>query len=249
MATLIEKNLPYKIYSASNLGSREGMFYLGKVPNNINFSQKIYSDDYYQNCFSGYYFSIASLVPGGCVRMDIADEADSSVLIDAKWYDFRPACTELTCDQSQWPTDNILRSVDYSNPMAVVPSFKGLATDGTVVISGLESSFIWNDEGIQNGGDTSHCTLYLQAWKYIFENCNGGGVGPVYGTIGVPGESDVIFLMKSLVGGENMAVDDLGTALLVRYTGPRRGKCLSSSFPSPPISCEPYIPSNIGTFI
>ena len=181
--------------------------------------------------------------------MDIADEADSSVLIDAKWYDFRPACIGLACDSSQGSTDNILHSVDYTDPMVVKPSFKGLTTDGTVVISGLESSFIWNDEGIKNGEDTSHCTLYLQAWKYRFVNCVAGGVGPVYGTIGTPGESDVTFLMKSLVGGKNIAVDDLGTALLIRYIGPRQGKCLQKLFPSPPISCEPYIPSTIGTFI
>lgn len=226
------------------MGSNEGMFYLGKVPNNINFSQKVYSDEYYQNCFSGYYFSIASLVPGGCVRMDPADESDTNILIDAKWYDFRPACTPLTCDETKWPTDNVLYSVDYTKPMEVTPAFKSFTTDGSVVISGLESSFYWNDEGIHNGQDESHCTIYLQAWKYKFENLC--GTGPYYGMIGTPGESDVIFLMKSLVAGENIKVTDSGTALTIDFI---QGDCRKINTPAPPISCEPYIPSTIGSFI
>ena len=249
MATLIEKNLPYKIYSATNMGSNEGMFYLGKVPNNLNFNQKVYSDAYYQNCFSGYYFSIASLVPGSCVRMDPADESDTNILIDAKWYDFRPACTMLTCNETLWPNDNVLYSVDYTNPMTVTPAFKSFVTDGSVVISGLESSFFWNDEGIHNAQDESHCTIYLQAWKYKFENACPtltSGAGPYYGMIGTPGESDVIFLMKSLVGGQNMFVTDTGTALKIAYIN---SDCRHINVMPPPITCEPYIPSNIGTFI
>lgn len=258
MATLIEKNLPYKLYSANNLGSNEGMFYLGKIPNNLNFNKKVYSDDYYANCFSGYYFSVASLVPGSCVRMDIADEVDSSILIDAKWTDFRP-CSATTCDISAWPKNNILSNVDYSNSMIVKPRFKSLSTDGSIVISGVESGFVWNDEGINDPSQTGHCTLMLQAWKYKFENiCK---QGPYFGTIGTPGESDVIFLMKSLMSDSRcVGVSDYGTNIKV-YTPcnpccPELDECIltpcpdidSKRIPSN-ILCNPYIPSNIGEFI
>lgn len=268
MATLIEKNLPYKLYSAINLGSKEGMFYLGKVPNNLNFNKKVYSDDYYNNCSSGYYFSIASLVPGSCVRMDPADEADSSILIDAKWVDFRP-CNATTCDVSAWPKTSILSSVDYKDPMIVKPQFKSLSTDGTIVISGVEPidapSFIWNDEGINDPSLTDHCTLMLQAWKYKFRNkCE---PGPYFGTIGTPGESDVIFLMRSLMSGSQcVGVADYGSSISVYSTcnpccdnGPPVDPVISTdcvltpcpnlAAPSSNIICNPYIPSNIGEFI
>jgi len=265
MATLIEKNLPYKLYSANNLGSMEGMFYLGKIPNNLNFNKKIYSDDYYANCFSGYYFSIASLVPGTCIRMDIADEADSSILVDAKWVDFRP-CSTTSCDVSTWPKNNILNSVDYSNPMVVSPSFKNLSTDGTIVISGVESNFIWNDMGINDPSQTTHCTLMLQAWKYKFQNLC-AGLGPYFTTIGTPGGSDVIFLMRSIVSDSRcVGVYDLGSAILVTtICNPccDNGEvidpivpedctltpCPNLSKPTKNIMCNPYIPSDIGEFI
>lgn len=238
----IDQSLPYKIYSANNLGANEGMVYLGKVPNNLTFAQKIYSDDYYQNCFSGYYFSIASLVPGTCIRMDIADTADSNILIDAKWYDFRP-CNANSCIVSTWPNTSILYNVDYSDPMVTKPMFKSLTTDGTVVISGLESGFNWNDEGINDATLTSHCTLYLQAWKYYFANIQ-GGIGPYYATIGTPGVTNVTFLMKSLIGIQGLAVDDLGCQLRIRWVG----NCVDNP-PSPPIVCDPYIPADVGQLI
>lgn len=244
MATLIENNLPYKIYSVVNLGAQEGMFYLGKVPNNLSFSQKVYSDDFYQNCFSGYYFSIASLVPSGDIRLDIADEADTNILIDAKWYDFRP-CSTYSCDSTTWQKDNILYSVNYNNPMVTVPSFKSLITDGTVCIGGYESSFYWNDEGAHNAGDTNHCTLYLQAWKYRFENwCEPGAY---HATIGTPGESNVVFLMRSLVGRNGIDVIDLGTALQVVYTG--KNVCCPPPYPPTTIYCDPYLSEGAGTLI
>lgn len=242
MTTLIEQNLPYKIYSAINLGSNEGLFYLGKVPNNQSSNQKTFSDNFYQNCFSGYYFSIASLVPGSCVRMDIADETDPNILIDAKWYDFRP-CSSNTCDVKYWPSDNSLYTINY-NGLKTEPMFKSFATDGSVVISGLESGFIWNDEGIQGGNDTSHCTIYLQAWKYKFTNvCGDGGLGGYYATMGTPGASDVTFLMKSIIGGFGIKVRDLGTSLIVDFIG------CGKQPPPPTVTCEPYIPPSVGEFI
>ena len=244
MATLIENNLPYKIYSVVNLGAQEGMFYLGKIPNNLSFSQKVYSDDFYQNCFSGYYFSIASLVPSGDIRLDIADEVDTNILIDAKWYDFRP-CSTTSCDPSTWQKDNIMYSIDYSNPMATIPSFKSLTTDGTVCIGGYESSFYWNDQGIHNASDVGHCTLYLQAWKYVFKNwCEPGAY---YNTIGTPGQSNVVFLMRSLMGRDGIDVIDMGTALQVVYTG--KNVCCPTAYPPKTIFCDPYLPSSVGSII
>jgi hypothetical protein len=248
MANLIEQNLPYRLYSAVNVGYNQGMFYLGKVPTEKNFNQKFFPDDYYDNCLSGYYFSIASLVPGGCVRMDIADETDPHILIDGKWYDFRP-CSANSCDTSTWPNDNILHTVDYSDPMKVIPQFKSLTTDGTVVIKGVESGYCWNDEG-PNGNATSHCTLKLMAWKYKFANaCDLGycdGVGVYYDTIGTPGAAnDVTFLMKSVIGGSGIKVTDYGTVLEVSWTG------CSGAKEEPPLAivCNPFIPSSIGSFI
>jgi hypothetical protein len=240
MSTLINQNLPYKIYSANNMGINEGMVYLGKIPNSLTFSQKTYSDEYYQNCFSGYYLSIASLVPGSCIRMDPADTVDSNILIDAKWYDFRP-CSAISCDASNWPSDNILYNVDYSEPMKTKPLFKSLTTDGTVVISGLDSNFIWNDGGINNKTINSHCTLYLQAWKYQFEN-TGYGIGTYYGTIGTPGESNVVFLMKSLIGRNGILVQDYGCQLVVSWVG-------NAGTIEYPITCDPFIPLENGSFI
>lgn len=249
MANLIEQNLPYRLYSAVNVGYNQGMFYLGKVPTQKNFNQKFFPDDYYDNCLSGYYFSIASLVPGGCVRMDIADETDPHILIDGKWNDLRP-CSADSCDTSTWPSDNILKSVDYSDPMKVQATFKHLTTDGTVVIKGVESGYCWNDEG-PNGDADSHCTLKLMAWKYKFVNaCEYGlcneGAGLYYTSIGTPGDAnDVTFLMKSVIGGRGISVDDYGTALVVSWTG-----CNApTSIPPPSIVCNPFIPSDIGTFI
>jgi hypothetical protein len=252
MATLIENNLPYKLYSGTNLGANDGMFYLGKVPSNLNFSQKIFDDSYYNNCFSGYYFSIASLVPGNCIRMDIADGVDTNILIDAKWFDFRP-CSATSCSNATWPIDNILHSVDNNNPMEVNPLIKSLTTDGSVVISGLESGYIWNDMGINDPSITSHCTIYLQAWKYKFANvCDyypgTNGFGTYYATIGTPGVTDVTFLMKSLIGGKGIEVLDLGCQLKIVYTGKKVCEP-NEKYPIPPITCEPYIPSNIGELI
>ena len=265
MTTLIEKNLPYKLYSAVNLGSKDGMFYLGKIPNNLNFNKKIYSDDYYANCFSGYYFSIASLVPGSCIRMDKADEVDSNILIDAKWVDFRP-CNNNTCESSNWSKGSILKSVDYSNHMVTKPLFKSLTSDGTITISGLESNFIWNDIGVNNPNETSHSTLLLQACKYKFENASDEYPGPYFGTLGTPGESDVIFLMASLVGStrgedgkdQGIKIVDTGTELYVqKITLCDKIPCeeyditrgYMSMKPDTQIMCDPYIPYDIGTFI
>ena len=244
MASLIENNLPYKIYSVVNLGSAKGMFYLGKVPNNLSFTQKVYSDDFYQNCFSEYYFSIASLVPSGDIRLDIADEADTNILIDAKWYDFRP-CSTYSCDSKTWQNDNIMHSIDYSNPMVTSPYFKSLTTDGTVCIGGYESSFYWNDKGVHNASAIGHCTLYLQAWKYEFKNwCEPGAH---HATIGTPGKSNVVFLMRSLVGRNGVEVNDLGTALQVVYTG--KNVCCPSPYPQKTMYCNPFLASDVGTLI
>jgi hypothetical protein len=234
----------------------------------LNFSKKIYSDDYYSNCFSGYYFSIASLVPGSCIRMDKADETDSNILIDAKWVDFRP-CNSNNCNSSTWDKNNILKSVDYSNSMVTKPLFKSLTTDGTITISGVESNFIWNDKGINNPNETNHSTLLLQACKYKFANVttrNGGGNGPYCATIGTPGESDVIFLMSSLIGStrgedskdQGVRVTDHGTTLVVTIVTkcdeiPCIEQDLTRDFldmrPRTQIMCDPYIPEDIGTFI
>jgi hypothetical protein len=239
MTTLITQNLPYKIYSATNMGKKEGMVYLGKVQNNTTITQKVYGDEYYDNCFSGYYLSFASLVPGSCIRMDPADSIDSNILIDAKWYDFRP-CSALSCDASMWPGDSIIYNVDYSEPLKTKPLFKSLTTDGTVVISGFDSNFIWNDLGINDQNINSHCTLYLQAWKYDFQNV-GNGVGTFYGTVGKPGESNTIFLMKSLIGRNGITISDYGCRLVIGYS--------SEQSLEYQITCDPYIPLKNGQII
>jgi hypothetical protein len=182
--------------------------------------------------------------------MDIADESDPNILIDAKWFDFRP-CSATSCSVSTWQKDNILHSVDNSDPMFVKPLFKSLTTDGSIVISGPESGYIWNDEGVNNPRLIDHCTLYLQAWKYKFANVcdydrNKKGFGTYYATIGEPGSSNVIFLMKSLVGGKGIRILDLGSKLKIIYT---LGNSINIQYPTPPISCEAYIPSSIGEFI
>ena len=241
MSNILENNLPYKVYSATNMGVNEGMFYLGKVPNNLTFQQKVFSDDYYKNCLTGYYFSIASLIPGSCIRMDIADESDPSILIDAKWFDFRDCGHTNEC--GVFNESCIISQVEY-NETETVPHFKSLTTDGTVVLNGgSESGFLWNDEGLKNNS-IGHCAINLQAPKYVFKNIDEPGA--YYDTIGTPGETNVIFLMRSLVGGNNIRVTDYGTQLAVEYI---RG-CESDDVDgSSNITCSPYIPSNVGQFI
>ncbi len=251
MPTLIENNLPFKIYSAVNLGSSEGMVFLGKTNSAIDNGQftRTLPEDYYADCFST--FNFASIVPGNCTRIDIATEDDPSIMIDSKWFDFRP-CTDMSGMQELWPTNNALKSVNYAANGDFTALMSSLTTDGTVVINGKESGFIWSDSGAIGSAD--YCTFVLQSWKYRCINI--GEPGPVYGTIGTPGKSNVIFLFRSVIGGTNVDVKDYGTYLKVFYTGIERenrdgetGVNYCSKFPPATITCEPFIPTDLGKFI
>jgi hypothetical protein len=251
MPTLIENNLPFKIYSAVNLGSSEGMVFLGKTSTDADNSKftRTLPENYYAACFST--FNFASIVPGNCTRIDIATESDPSIMIDSKWFDFRPS-TDMSGQQELWPINNALNSVVYADNGDFTALMSSLSTDGTVVINGKESGFIWSDAGAI--GNDNYCTFVLQAWKY---NCkNIAEPGPVYGTVGTPGQSNVIFLFRSLIGGTGVDVKDYGTYLKVVYTGiPREnregetGDKTCSQFPPRSITCEPFIPSDLGKFV
>ena len=251
MPTLIENNLPFKIYSAVNLGSSEGMVFLGKTStdaNNSKFNRTV-PEDYYAACFST--FNFASIVPGNCTRIDIATENDTSIMIDSKWFDFRPY-VDASGQQELWPRNNALTSVDYADAGNFTALMSSLSTDGTVVINGKESGFIWSDAGPI--GNDDYCTFVLQSWKYRCLNL--GEPGPFYGNIGTPGKTNVIFLFRSVIGGTNVEVKDYGTYLKVFYTGISRGNRegetglhYCSQFPPPSITCEPFIPTDLGKFV
>jgi hypothetical protein len=251
MPTIIENNLPFKIYSAVNLGRNEGMVFLGKTStdaSNTPFNRTV-PEDYYADCFST--FNFASIVPGNCSRIDIATESDPNILIDLKWFDFRPA-VDASGQQDLWPKNNALKSVEYAEDGDFTALMRSLSTDGTVVINGKESGFIWSDTG--KVGNDDYCTFVLQSWKY---NCvNILEPGPFYGSIGTPGKTNVIFLFRSIIGGQNVDVKDFGTYLKVFYTKiPRQnregelGNNFCSQFPPPAITCEPFIPSDLGRFV
>lgn len=251
MPTILENNLPFKIYSAINLGSNEGMVFLGKTSTDITNSSftRTLPEDYYASCFST--FNFASIVPGNCSRIDIATESDPSIMIDLKWFDFRPA-TDASGEQLFWPKNNALKNINYADNGDFTAFMNSLSTDGTVVINGKENGFIWSDSGIV--GDDNYCTFVLQSWKY---NCiNIKEPGPFYGSIGTPGKTNVIFLFRSVIGGRNIDVKDFGTYLKVYYTKiirPNRegemGTNYCSQFPPPSITCEPFIPLDLGEFI
>lgn len=239
MPTIIENNLPFKIYSAVNLGSSEGMVFLGKTStdqDNSKFARTL-PEDYYANCFST--FNFASIVPGNCTRIDIATESDPSIMIDSKWFDFRPY-VDMSGQQELWPKNNSLKNINYADNGDFTAFMSSIETDGTVVINGKESGFIWADTGVV--GNDNYCTFVLQAWKYKCENVR--EPGPFYGTIGTPGKSNTIFLFRSLIGGQDIDVKDFGTYLKVYYT-----KGASSIFPPASITCEPFIPTELGKFI
>ena len=161
MPTIIENNLPFKIYSAVNLGSSEGMVFLGKTStdsDNSAFSRTL-PEDYYANCFST--FNFASIVPGNCTRIDIATENDPSIMIDSKWFDFRPY-VDASGQQDQWPLNNALNNIDYANNGDFTAVMSSIETDGSVVINGKESGFIWADAGAV--GNDDYCTFVLQVY-------------------------------------------------------------------------------------
>jgi len=251
MPTIIENNLPFKIYSAVNLGSREGMPFLGKTSTDVDNSKflRTLPEDYYADCFST--FNFASIVPGSCVRIDIATEDDPSIMVDSKWFDFRPY-VDASGDQDLWPLNNALNTVDYADNGDFTARMSSLATDGTVVINGKENGFTWSDAG--SVGSDDYCTFVLQSWKYKCLNI--AEPGPFYGTIGTPGKTNVIFLFRSVIGGTNIDIKDYGTYLKVFYTGiPRENRAgetgvnFCSQFPPPAITCEPFIPSDLGKFV
>jgi hypothetical protein len=251
MPTLIENNLPFKIYSAVNLGSSEGMVFLGKTSTDVTNSKfaRTLPEDYYAACFST--FNFASIVPGNCSRIDIATESDPSIMIDLKWFDFRPY-TDASGDQENWPKNNTLNSIDYAVGGDFTALLSSLSTDGTVVINGKESGFIWSDSG--KVGNDGYCTFVLQSWKYTCSNI--AEPGPFYGTVGTPGKTNAVFLFRSVIGGQNIDVKDYGTYLKVFYTGIQRpngdgetGINYCSQFPPPSITCEPFIPADLGRFV
>ena len=252
MPTIVENNLPFKIYSAVNMGSNEGMVFLGMtdsgLPNTPGFTYSV-PENYYTGCFST--FNFASIVPGNCSRIDIATEADPNILIDLRWFDFRPS-VDASGEQELWPKNNALNSINYALDGDFTALMSSLSTDGTVVINGAESKFIWSDSGPQ--GNSNYCTFVLQSWKYNCQNL--AEPGPYYASIGTPGKTDVVFLFRSLIGGQNIDIKDFGTYLQVFYTKiPRAngsgetGINYCSQFPPPSITCEPYLPSDLAEFI
>jgi hypothetical protein len=251
MPTQIVNNLPFKVYSAVNMGSNEGMVYLGQTTSDITNNPYVNTvpPDYYANCFST--FNFASIVPGTCSRIDIATETDPNILIDAQWFDFRPS-TDASGEQELWPLNNALKTINYAEDGDFTALMNSISTDGTVVINGAESGFVWSDEG--PNGNSNYCTFVLQAWKYKCENL--AEPGPFYASIGTPGQTNVVFLFRSLIGGQNIDIKDYGTYLQVFYTKiPRAnrvgetGQNYCSQFPPPSITCEPFIPANLGSFI
>jgi hypothetical protein len=250
---VIENEFPFKIYEARNLATSEAYVYLGKASiaglNGAN--ENYFSHQADANCFTTFLF--ASIVGGRNVRIDAATEDDPYIYIDSRWYDFRPCGVESN-DQTTWPANGILSHVDYKDNGDVVTYFKSITSDGSIVIEGGNPSFVWSDEGPAgnqfNSGNAEDCNLILKAHKYIVANaCETNGI--LQSTQGVPGASDVVFYLKSIVGGSCINVTDTGSSLVISFD---LGACDPCSFCSGSFSttvdeettCSQWIPSEIG---
>ena len=159
-----------------------------------------------ENCFTTFLF--ASIVGGKNVRVQPATEDNPYILIDSRWYDFKPCGNEVT---------SIFDHLEYDDNDDITVFLKSLTSDGSVVIN-VGDNFSWSDQGPQGEYDGS-CTITLSTHRYYCENVceptEGGGV--FHGTQGVPGASDVEFLFKSIVGGDCIKVEDTGQTIIVSF--------------------------------
>lgn len=247
---IIENQFPFKVYEVRNLATTEAYVYLGKAAiAGLNGAEENYfSHQAEENCFSTFLF--ASLVGGRNIRIDAATEEDPFIYIDSRWYDFRP-CGNESNDPTTWPANNILSTVQYKDTGDVVVYFKGITSDGSIVIKGGNSSFVWSDEGPQgdqlNSGDSKDCNLTLSTHKYTMANvCDTNGL--VASTQGVPGASDVVFYLKSIIGGNCIDVSDAGDRLIISFNS--ECACNSQGYVGgPEPECEQWIPPSVGTIL
>jgi len=250
---IIENEFPFKIYEARNLASTEAYVYLGKasIAGLNGADENYFSHQADSNCFTTFLF--ASIVGGRNVRIDAASEEDPYIYIDSRWYDFRP-CGVETNDQTAWPANSILSHVDYKDSGDVTVYFKSITSDGSIVIHGGNSSFVWSDEGPQGDSLNSgnDCNITLSTHKYIVANvCESNGL--VASTQGVPGASDVIFYLKSIVGGSCIKVEDDGSNLIISYDIGACNPCnVCAGYVQTPTdtpACQDWISSELGTIL
>ena len=204
---VIENQFPYKIYEAANAGSADAHVFLGKasVAGLNGASEDFFPELAEDNCYTTFLF--ASIVGGKNVRIQPATAGNPYILVDSRWYDFKP-CSN--------PATSIFHSVEYGSNGDINVFLKSVTTDGSVVIE-VGDNFTWSDSGPQGEYDGG-CTITLSTHKYFCENeCGGGGGGVFHGTVGVPGASDVTFLFKSIIGGTCIDVEDTGTTLVVNF--------------------------------
>jgi hypothetical protein len=251
---VIENEFPFKIYEARNLATSEAYVYLGKASiaglNGAN--ENYFSHQADANCFTTFLF--ASIVGGRNVRIDAATEEDPFIYVDSRWYDFRPCGVESN-DQTSWPANNILSHVDYKDTGDVTVYFKSITSDGSIVIEGGNESFVWSDQGPQgdafNSGNAEDCNLLLKAHKYIVANaCETNGI--LQSTQGVPGASDVVFYLKSIVGGSCINVVDTGESLIISFDPVACNPCNMCNGQTlggggDQGSCPAWIPADIGS--
>ena len=85
---------------------------------------------------------------------------------------------------------------DYADYTATL---RTLATDGSIIIK----------ENVRHDYE-------LEALTYDFDNvCNVNGL--FYRRLGVPGKSDVVWMMKTVIGSDYMSVNDADTALNISF--------------------------------
>lgn len=251
---VIENQFPFKIYEARNLASSEAYVYLGKaaIAGYNGADENYFSHQADANCYTTFLF--ASIVGGKNVRIDAASEEDPYLYVDSRWYDFRP-CGFETNDQSAWPANSILSHIDYKDTGDVTVYFKSITSDGSIVIEGGNSSFVWSDQGPQNdqfnSSNINDCNLTLKTHKYVVANaCETNGL--VASTQGVPGASDVVFYLKSIVGGTCIKVDDNGDNLIISFDVNNCNPCNPSSYVYNEVvmqDCQNWISPEFGTVL
>jgi hypothetical protein len=202
----------YSIYEARNLASTESYVFLGKGALNIENYKNINTDN---GCSSIFLF--ASLVGGNNnFRIDPATENDPNIFMDSKWYAFRSAGNDSLDIKV---ANNVISDVINTGTKTTV-YFKSITSDGTIVVQGGNSSYTYSVSGAVGNleNDSNYSDIMLRSHKYDCHNiCLDGSSGFYYGKKGIPGNTDVLFLFKSLVGGTCIKVDYTDTSYTVNF--------------------------------
>lgn len=214
MPEIVDNQFPFKVYEVRNLANTEAYVYLGKATlADTSDTDGFFPHQVEENCYSTFLF--ASIVGGRNVRIDPATEEDPYIYIDSRWYTFRPCGYEGVED---WPANSVLSRVDVAGDGNVTAYLKSITTDGSVVIEGGNSTFVWSDQGPtgDQNNDPNFCDIILKTHKYDCANiCDKGGI--YSHRKGVPGKSDVVFFFKSLFEGYCIKLDETSCGVRVSF--------------------------------